>query len=277
MSLWEAIVFGIVQGLSEYLPISSTAHIVLTEMLLGYHFPGLGFEIFLHLASVLAVIVYYRKDLIHLIGGFFRYIQTRAPEHRAPFWFATYLLIATAITGVLGIILQDFISDSMKTPGFIAAALAVTGIMIILTERLKKYGSRKAEEMKLFDAAVIGLCQTASVLPGISRSGSTLIAALWLGLQREVAVRFSFLLVIPVVLGSTVLAITDIDAALWNQIGMPAIIVSFVATFIFSLIGIKWLIAFLNRSKLIYFALYCFVLAICTYLFIEPGTPIGME
>ena len=277
MSIWEAIVFGFVQGISEYLPISSTAHIVITEMLLGYHFPGLAFEIFLHLASILAVILYFRKDLLAIIGGFFRYIGSRAPEHRAPFWFGTYLLVATAITGVLGLFLNDFISDSMKTPGFIAAALAVTGVMIILTERLKKYGNRKAEDMNLFDAIVIGLCQTFAVIPGISRSGSTLIPALWLGLEREAAVRFSFLLVVPVVLGSSVLALTELHHAMWGDIGAPAIIVAFIATFIFSLIGIKWLISFLNRSKLIYFALYCFVLAICAYFLIEPGTMIDIE
>lgn len=266
MSPWEAIIFGVVQGLSEFLPISSTAHIIITEMVLGYHFPGLAFEVYLHLASVLAVVVYFREDLRKMISGFFKFIHRKDPVHRVHFFFILFLLIATAITGVLGIILERLVSDYMKTPGAIAATLTFTGIMIVATERFKTYGHRTDKEMTFIDSVIIGLGQTLSVFPGISRSGTTLITALWLGLDRKTAVRFSFILAIPVILGSSVLTVLKIQHAMWGEIGTFSLIVSFVVTILFSWIGIKWLIDFLNRSKLIYFAAYCFILALGVYI-----------
>ena len=269
MNYIEALIFGIVQGITEFLPISSTAHMVITQLLLGYNFPGLAFEIFLHQASVLAVIIYFRRDILDVITGFFRYFQNKTQENRAQFFFAIYIVVATVLTGGLGVLLQDFVSESMKTPPFIAGALTVTGALLIFIEKFHRYGHRTEKNMNFFDALIVGLGQTLAVLPGISRSGTTLVAALWAGLSRETAVRYSFLLSIPVILGSSLLAIGDLKNAMWLEIGLGPLFAAFIATFIFSWIGIVWLISFLKQSKLTYFAIYCFLVAFLVYAFLD--------
>ncbi len=273
MSLFEALIFGIVQGITEFLPISSTAHIIITELLLGYNFPGLAFEIYLHLASVFAVMVYFRRELWAMIKGFFLYFSDRSVENRIHFYFGLYIIVATLITGSLGLLLKNLVVDVMKTPSFIAAALAVTGTALIFIERFKEYGSRNEEKMTFLDSIIVGFGQTLAVLPGISRSGSTLIAALWAGLDRDTAVRYSFLLFIPVILGSTVLAVNDVSVAIWGAIGTAPLLVSFIATFIFSLVGIVWLIDFLKRGRLLYFAVYCYLVAFLVFVFVQEVPP----
>lgn len=269
MSIFEAILFGFVQGISEFLPISSTAHIIITQMLLGYEFPGFGFEIFLHIASLLAVILYYRKDLYVIISGFFIYIFKRSKEHKTSFYFSLYLVIATVITGTLGLLFEDFVSSVLKTATFIALALVLTGIFLIIIERFFQHGRRKEADMTFMDAIIIGLVQTLSVIPGISRSGSTLVAGLIIGLTKETAVRFSFLLSIPVILGTSILAISELSSGqLVEEIGLSSLIVAFVTTFVLSWIGIIWLINLLQRSKLTYFAAYCFILALFVFFFL---------
>ncbi|PYZ94424.1 undecaprenyl-diphosphatase UppP [Salipaludibacillus keqinensis] len=272
MTLFEAIIFGIIQGITEFLPVSSTAHIVITQLLFGYTFPGLAFEIYLHLASVLAVIMYFWRDLWNVIQGFFKFIFKQSKEDRVQFYFGIYILVATAITGVLGKLLTDTMGEGLKTPGMIAGALTVTGFALIFIERFHKTGDKNEKSMTFLDAIIVGLGQTLAVIPGISRSGSTLVVSLLRGLDRETAVRYSFLLAIPVILGSSVLALDDFSAEMLTYIGPLNLFVSFVVTFFFSILGIIWLIDFLKKSKLIYFAIYCFVLALLVYTMIDPDT-----
>ncbi|MBU9724046.1 MULTISPECIES: undecaprenyl-diphosphatase UppP [Bacillaceae] len=277
MTLFEAIIFGIVQGLTEFLPISSTAHIVITQLIFGYTFPGLSFEIFLHLASVLAVTIYFWKDLWRVIQGFFKFLGGKREENKTQFFFGIYILVATIITGVLGMVLTDVASDAIKTPPFIALALTVTGVALIFIERFHRTGNKSEETMTFWDSVLVGLGQTLAVIPGISRSGATLVVSLLAGLNRETAVRYSFLLAIPVILGSTVLAIDDFSVTMVDYIGPMNLVVSFVVTFIFSMIGIVWLIDFLKKSKLIYFAIYCFIVAILVFTLLDPTMIMEVE
>ena len=146
----------------------------------------------------------------------------------------------------------------------------MTGLFLIIIERFVRYGNRTEKDMTFLDATIIGLVQTIAIIPGISRSGSTLIAGLFAGLSRDTAVRYSFILAIPIILGSTVLAIGDFTSgSLVAEVGIAPLIVSFLATFIFSWLGIFWLIDFLKRSKLVYFAIYCFVAAIFVFFFLD--------
>ncbi|WP_035710218.1 undecaprenyl-diphosphatase UppP [Salibacterium aidingense] len=269
MSVFEALIFGIVQGISEFLPISSTAHIIIAQFVFGKTFPGLSFEVILHLGSIVAVVLYFRRDCIHLTLTFFRYMARRRSEDRPEFFFAVYIITATFITGILGLFLEDIFAETMKTPGFIAAALALTGIFLILIERVHEIGKRTETEMTFLDAVIVGLAQTLAVFPGISRSGSTLIAALYAGLNRRTAVRYSFLLAIPVILGSSVLAFDDLNTGSLAALGALPLMIAFIASFITSWIGIVWLIDFLNKGRLLYFALYCFLLAILVVTMID--------
>jgi undecaprenyl-diphosphatase len=272
MSLIEALILGIVQGITEALPISSTAHVVIASMLLDLKFEGLAFEIFLHLASALAVIVYYRNDLYQIIIGFFSYFRNPTVQNKVHFRFGLYIIIATAITGFLGLMLQELIDESIKTPSVIALSLFVTGTFLIFIERFHHIGEKDESTMGWIDTILVAFAQTLAVLPGISRSGSTLVAGLWTGLNRETAVKFSFLLAIPVILGSTLLLVKDVSISMIQETGIGALMVAFIASFFFSLIGIIWLINFLKRSKLIYFAIYCFALAIFVFFYFGSST-----
>lgn len=268
MNLLEAFFLGMIQGITEFLPISSSAHLIITQELMGLSIPGLAFEVFLHLASLLAVLIYFRRDIIEIVAGFFKYLSSRQDQHRGSFLFAVYLMVATVITGVLGVLLEDQLADTLKSMTTIAIALFATGVFLFLIERVRKYGSRTAEQMTPLDALWIGLGQTLAVIPGISRAGSTLVVALWCGLEKETAVRFSFLLSVPVILGSTVLMVPGLNMVLL-QTGIFELLVSFVASFVFALIGIRWLIAFLKHSKLIYFTYYCFFLSGFVFFFLR--------
>lgn len=269
MTLFEALILGIVQGITEFLPISSTAHIVIVQLLMDIQFQGYVLEIFLHLASVLAVIIYFRQDLLQIISGSVAYFKSKSEENRIKFRYALYLILATLITGLLGIFLKDLVDDSLKSPIIISISLVVTGLFLILIERYRQIGNRDESSMTIVDTVIIALVQTLAVLPGISRSGSTLIAGLWVGLSREAAVRFSFLLAIPIILGSTVLMINELNMDTIQQTGFLPIVVAFVSTFIFSIIGIIWLIDLLKKSKLIYFAIYCFLLALFVFIYLQ--------
>lgn len=276
MTWLEALILGIVQGITEFLPISSTAHIVIVQMLMDIEFPGYVLEIFLHLASVLAVIIYFRRDLLEIITGFFGYFKSKTEKNKILFRYTLYLILATLITGILGIWLKDLVADSLKSPVVIAISLALTGIFLIFIERYHQIGNKDESSMTIMDTIIIALVQTLAVLPGVSRSGSTLIAGLWVGLNREAAVRFSFLLAIPVILGSTVLMIDELTMDVIQETGLLTILVAFFTTFIFSIIGIIWLIDLLKKSKLYYFAIYCFLLALFVLFYLQPDTLIDL-
>lgn len=269
MSIIEAIILGFVQGITEFLPISSTAHIVIVSHLLDLEFPGLAMEIFLHLASVAALMMYFRKDIYAVVQGFLSYILHRKHSDLVQYRFGWYIILATLITGGLGYILQDLIADSLKTPPVIATSLLFTGLFLIFIERVHHKGQKTEATMNWKDSVLIALGQTLAVLPGISRSGATLIAALWTGLSRETAVRYSFLLAIPVILGSTILLLRNFDASFIKEFGWLPLIISFVTSFGFTLLGIMWLLDFLKKKRLIYFAFYCFALAIFVYFFLD--------
>lgn len=264
MSIWEALILGLVQGLSEFLPISSTAHIIIASHLMGISFPGLAMEVFLHLASALAVIIYFHRDLIRLATGAFQHVLggSASPTHRSQFYVCVYLIVATVITGVLGLLVEKSFGESMKTPTVMGIALLVTAFFLVAIERFHGFGRRQETDITWLDSVVIGLGQALAVIPGISRSGSTLITALYCGLERETAVRFSFILAIPVILGSSVLAIRGFADGAFVDVSFFALLVAFVVCFFASLAGIFWLIAFLKQSRLIYFAAYCSVLGV---------------
>lgn len=268
MNWFEALILGIVQGITEFLPISSSAHLIIVQELFGLQIPGLAFEVFLHFASLLAVVYFFREDLVKIIREFFQYIVTRRDQYKTSFWFSIYIVTATLITGILGVILEKQMAEAIKSMTTISISLFVTGVFLILIERVIKYGNRSADQMTFMDAFWVGIGQTVAVIPGISRAGSTLVAALWVGLDKATAVRFSFLLSIPVILGSTVLMFPDMRMADF-QTGFFELLIAFIASFIFALIGIKWLIEFLNRSKLIYFAYYCFAVSGLVFFFLR--------
>lgn len=273
MSVIEAILFGLVQGLTEFIPVSSTAHMVILGYALDVQTPGLTFEIFLHFASLLAVVIYFRKDLYHLAVGLSRSFRPGATEEDlVARRMVVYLGVTTVITGLLGTYLMKSLGDSIKSPTLVGGALLMTATLLVLVERAKKLGDRGPGNLRLLDAILMGLAQTAAIVPGISRSGSTLIAGLALGLNRITAVRFSFLLSIPVLAGSAVLAIRDVSAGDLDGISPVALGVSFLVSFLASIASIVWLIRMLGQQRLYWFSVYLVMMAIYVFVAFPPAT-----
>ena len=267
LTLWEAIILGLVQGLTEFLPVSSSAHLVIAEKLLDIHFPGLAFEVFLHFASLLAVIIFFCQDIYKIIISFIRYPLKRQQEDFVMFKFGLLLLLATFITGSLGVMLERAMGDALKSSSVITVSLFVTGFFLILVEKMNRYGTRREGDMTYKDAIIVGLAQTVAVIPGISRSGATLVAALFSGLAKETAIRYSFILSIPVILGSSILYIPQLGSDFFAA--QPTVLLAaFAASFFSAILGIKWLIYFVKQSKLTLFAIYVFILGIVNYIYL---------
>ncbi|MFN7251222.1 MAG: undecaprenyl-diphosphate phosphatase [Anaerobacillus sp.] len=270
MNWFEALILGIVQGLSEFLPISSSAHLVIIQKLLGIKVEGnqLEFEVLLHFASLLAVSIYFRKEIFEIINGFCLYAFYKREEKKVQYRFCLLLLFSTGITAILGKLFEGFLGANMTNTVTIGASLIVTGLFLILIEHGVKPGTRTASHMTWKDGLIIGIGQALAVLPGISRAGSTLVTALWCGLDKHTAVRYSFLLSIPLILGISIVEVPEMSPQFFT-LYLVETTIAFIASFLFAIVGIKWLIAMVNRTKLSYFAIYCIVLGTVVWVFIK--------
>ena len=273
MFLFEALVLGIVQGLTEFLPVSSTAHLILFPWALGWDSPmlnSLTFDVALHLGTLVAVLYYFRKDWIRLVGAFFTSIKNRcisgADERTA------WLLIAACLpAGVLGIMFEDYVETTLRSPLIIVVTLVGVSLLMVAAERAAKMRamSLPVGEMTLTHALVIGFAQASALIPGVSRSGATITAGLWSGYSRADAARFSFLLSTPVIAGACALKLGHLVN------GMPegeaaAFAAGAVASGLSGYAAIAFLIRYLAKRPLYVFAAYRVVLAagiLCVYFF----------
>jgi undecaprenyl-diphosphatase len=194
MSWWQAAILAIIQGLAEFLPISSSGHLVLVPKLLGWEDQGLAFDVAVHVGTLVAVLTYFRADLVPLVRGFFRY--TRGHRRDAAGRMAFNLAIGTIPVGIAGLTFADFIEEQLRSPFVVAFQLAVFGILLYLVDRYGKR-NRRETDLTLGEALLIGCGQALALVPGTSRSGITMTVALGLGLTREAAARFAFLLSVP--------------------------------------------------------------------------------
>ncbi len=258
--LLKYLFLGLIQGFTEPIPVSSSGHLVLVQHFLGLKIEGLSFEVIVNFASLLAVLLVYKDDLMKLIRGFLRYLIKRNEEDKGDFRFGMYLVIATIPAGVIGILFEDFIAEQFKHIRVIAITLLVTGLALWLIRNLK--GWKKDDQISLKEIIIVGLAQAVALIPGISRSGATIVAAMGLGWDRETALRFSFFLYIPVSAGAGVLAISDLlrDPNL-ASLSIPYLI-AFIASLIASYFSLRWFINVMKSGKLIYFALYCFIVGV---------------
>jgi undecaprenyl-diphosphatase len=270
MNWWQAIIIGFIQGISEFLPISSTALMLIAQRLLdvpiGKKFK-LSFETFLHIASVFAVIVYFRHDLCKILQDFITYIRTKNNKAQTNYRFVLLLIISTIVTIIVGKMIESILGNQLTNSATIGASLIITGLSLILIEHGLNGGTRIQSTLNWKDGIIIGIGQALSLIPGISRTGSTLFTALCLGLSKGTALRYSFLLSIPVFIGMTVLKLPDLIKS-QTEITFFSLSIAFISSFIFALIGIKWFISMLQNTKLTYFAFYCIGLGIFTWRFI---------
>ncbi len=252
MGIFQALVLGLIQGATEFLPISSSAHLVLTPWLLGWKDPGLAFDAFLHLGTLVAVLAYFWSDLVALAVAWVRSLKERRLTPRAK--VAWLIILGTLPAAVMGLGLEGFFEGLFAAPSRVALLLLVTGFILTLGEWLRHREGRM-EGLSWLDALLIGLAQGVAIAPGISRSGATISAGLWRGLGREEAARFSFLLAIPAILGAAAL---EFPSLLGGTEGAGlAIMVGFLAAAVSGYLAIRFLLGFLKRRSLYIFALYC--------------------
>jgi undecaprenyl-diphosphatase len=264
MSLVHALVLGAVQGLTEFIPISSSGHLVLVPEALGWDQPGLGFDVMLHVASLVALVTYFARDLLALGSGFVR-------GDRAARRLVWLLAIGTVPAGLAGILLHDFFEDAFTDARAAAWQLLITAVILVAAEVVSSFYRRRErtlrgiDDLHTGDAGVIGIAQAISILPGISRSGSTIAAGLALRMERDAAARFAFLLAIPALLGAAIVEVPDLGRA--ELTGGPAL-AGFIASLVTSYAAIAGLLRYLRTRTLYPFAIYCVIAGIFFYVIV---------
>jgi undecaprenyl-diphosphatase len=261
MHLISAIVLGIIQGLTEFLPISSSGHLVIFQHLLNFNQPGILFDITVHLGTLLAVLIYFRNDVYHLISSIFTWGKRRSQEVRFYQQFLLYLLIATGITGILGFAFKNILESFFSNLLLVGIMLLVTGLILFISDKIKK---NERERLTVPASLLIGLAQSIAIIPGISRSGSTIATGIFCGLKRELAARFSFLLSIPAIFGAGILNLKDLsEETITNGVWLPYLLGG-IAAAIVGYFSIAILISLITRAKLSYFSYYCWIVGCIT-------------
>lgn len=258
--MWlEYIILGVVQGLTEFLPVSSSGHLVLGQELLGASTPdSILFEIAVHLATLLAVFVVFWERIKRLAA--FPFQRAGGPlmmRDEARWWL--HVIAGTLVTGVIGIAFKDTLESLFNKPLLVAVMLTVTGAILFGTKFAGRGEGRRLVVAPLWIGAAIGLAQALAITPGISRSGATIAVALYLGLQRDDAGEFSFLLAIPAILGAALLHAKDLSGINGAEIG--PLLAGFIAAFVVGLIALKVLLRFVRQGKLHVFAWYCWAVS----------------
>jgi undecaprenyl-diphosphatase len=272
MQLIQSVILGIIQGLTEFIPVSSSAHLVIVPWLFGWDDPAfrsLGFDVALHLGTLAAIIVFFWKDWLRIIGAWLKSVGQlkigEDPDRR----MAWYLIAACIPGGIAGVFFQGDIEElfhpalsPIPAPAMIAMAfiIALLGALLLIADRLASHG-RAMGAMRWKDALLIGLSQALAIFPGVSRSGATITAGLALGLEREAAARFSFLLSAPIILGAGLKSVYDLAKAGEAAANLPLILAGFVAAAASGFFCIKLLLGFLQKHTTKAFAYYRWALA----------------
>ena len=260
MRLIETIILGIVQGLTEFLPVSSSGHLELSRAILGSNSmpqQSLLMTVVLHAATALSTIVIFRKDIAQLLSGLFQF------KNNEQFRYAVKILLSMIPAAVTGILFESEIEQLFG--GQILAVglmLLITGTLLFLADKAKNTG----KQISYWNAFVIGIAQTVAILPGISRSGATISASVLLGIDRQKATRFSFLMVVPLILGKIAKDIVSGTLA-QSQTPITLLMVGFASAFIVGLIACRWMIALVRKSQLKYFSFYCYIVGLAAIIY----------
>ena len=270
MSPFSAAILAIIQGLTEFLPVSSSGHLVLGEALLGTHSFGnsIAFELVVHLGTFLAVLAIFWKDIVNLARVFLTGLvkpTTWSTQYKtnADFKISVLMLLAMLPAGMVGLLLRDQISELFSQPYMVSIALLFTGSMLLSTKFIKK--SDKQIDVK--KALLIGFAQALALVPGISRSGSTISMALMLGVKQEQAARFSFIMVLPLIVAATALEFIDLIGVGISSDEVFILLIGLAISFVVGIFSLKWLLQLLKNGKFHYFAWYCFTIAIAGLFF----------
>lgn len=276
MNFIQAILMGIVQGLSEFLPVSSSAHLVFTSNfykvfknipIVAQSNEEVFFDIMLHLGTLIAVLIFFRKDVWEILKALFSACKKRDfSEHKAK--LALYIIVGTLVTIALALPFNEVAEHLVYHPALVGGLLIITGGVLFFSEYLSKKKDNKSDRVNLKQALLIGLAQGVAVLPGFSRSGWTMATGLFTGLDRQTAARYSFLLSIPIILGaSMVYPIIKIDVAEAVGYNWSAILAGTVVSGVVGYLCIKYFMKFISKFSLNVFGYYCVIMGVFTLVF----------
>ena len=263
MSVLDAVLLAVLQGLTEFLPVSSSGHLVLAQQLLNLYNPQIvSFDIFVHFGTLISVVIVFWNDIIEILRSFIKALITfkAKEEHKKTEYFhlGIAIVIGSIPAGVIGLAFHRQIEEIFTDPKFVAMNIVITGLILFLTRLAKPV---KGKKVGILSSIIIGFAQMVAILPGISRSGLTMSAALFLKISPVQAARFSFLLSIPVIAGATLLATYKL-VTLGTTIGFLQIIIGIVMSAIAGYVGIKLLLRIMEKGKFSWFSLYCLVIGI---------------
>lgn len=274
MDYIDALILGLVQGLTEYLPVSSSGHLQIGHRLLGLEADGgLTFDIVVHVATVLSTIVVLWKEIAWVFTGLFKPLAPAAATANSGLWsrlndeqrYALKIIVSMIPIGIVGLLLKDWVKEAFASDTVVGVCLLVTALLLAFTYYVRP---REKKEISVRDSFIIGVAQAAAVLPGLSRSGSTIATGLLLGNSRQNMAQFSFLMVIPPILGEAILDLRHMVAPseeyllthpVEEAFPFSVLLIGFIAAFISGCLACKWMIALVKNCKLIYFAIYCAV------------------
>jgi len=257
LELLKSVILGLVQGLSEFLPISSSGHLVIFADLLNFQEKGITFEVFVHFGTLLSILVAFRKELTQMAIAPFVIKNSSDPEIQEYFRWDLYIIVATIPAAIIGLTLKDPIEELFSNTLLVYFMLAITGLIMTMSQFLKNRG----KELKFSNTFLIGIAQAFAILPGISRSGSTIFTGLALGIDREKVARFSFIMSIPAVMGAVILKLKDLMETGIDSSGILNYAAGTLVAFLSGYLAIIWLLDIVKKGKLQWFGYYCFLVS----------------
>lgn len=264
MNILQAAILGLLQGFGEMLPISSSAHLVLFPWLFGFEDPGLAFDVALHVGTLVALLAFFWREWVNMAVSLIKLARERHVTSQSQ-KLALLLFIASVPGAILGYLLSDYAETVFRNPLLVAFALVAMGLLLWYADH-KKSGPRKIGDISKLDSLKIGLAQAVAIIPGVSRSGVTITAGLFLGLERKDAAKFSFLMSAPIIAGAALVKSKDLSPELFTSAVFWVAIISAIVS---SLLAIKLLLTFVNKHHFDIFVYYRFALAaliVLTYL-----------
>ncbi len=258
MNLIESTVLGLIQGLTEFLPISSSGHLVIFERLFHIEANDLVFEVFVHFGTLMAVLFYFREKLLAVAGSIIRlFSRTRKPEgDKANIRLFWYLILGTVPAALMGLLFEDYIELAFASPRWASGMLLVTAGILLLT----RWTMREDRNLNTNRTIIIGFAQALAMMPGISRSGSTISAGMFLRMKKSEAAEFSFLLSIPAIIGATVLQIPQFISDITNADLVINYLIGAIIAAVVGYVSIAYLMKIVKKGKFFYFGLYCAVI-----------------
>jgi undecaprenyl-diphosphatase len=264
LSTVQSLLLVALQGVAEFLPISSSGHLVLLRNVMTLGDIPLLYDVLLHVSTLIVVAIVFRKKILSILASIWRWLaRSTAPEDRENLKLTLYILVATVVTGAVGLLLSSFEDFFFRQPRLVSLFFFITALILIST--LLGRGRRDYLQMGVFGALIVGLAQGIGVLPGISRAGITISVALLWGLDRQRAGEFSFLIAIPAILGALLLQLREAGSLL-NAVDPAALALGFAASFVVGLISLLLLLTVVRKGRLALFSIYLVPLAVVTFI-----------